>query len=570
MFVCTYMYMTLWVYTSEMNGKRIRERYLRAILRQDIAYFDRIGAGEVTTRIQTDTHLYHVAISEKVALVIRHLASFITGFALAFAKSWRLALALSSMLPCLGLVGTLMDIYIARYMQQSLESIATSGTFAEEVISSIRTAQAFNIQNILSGLFGAHIRKSEGADLKSAWWTGNGFAAFFFVIYASYGLAFSFGSTLINRGEADAGEVVNVIFAVIIGSFSLTLITSELQAITRGLGAAAKLYAAIDRIPTIDSSDPGGQKPTSIQGCITLENVKFSYPSRPNVPVLKGINLTFRAGKTAALVGASGSGKSTIVSFVERFYDPSEGVVRLDGVDVKELNIRWLRSSIGLVSQEPALFGTTIKGNVAHGLIGTPLEHVGEEEKMRLIKEACVKANADSFIRKLPEGYETLVGERGFLVSGGQKQRIAIARAIVSDPRILLLDEATSALDSQSEGVVQDALDKASAGRTTITIAHRLSTVKNADDIYVMGDGQILEHGTHTELLRAEGAYARLVRAQTLRESEEYRETGADDDDSDTEKVVQTPPEDMSWSARRLDNLLRVRLFGGGGILLSL
>ena len=208
---------------------------------------------------------------------------------------------------------------------------------------------------------------------------------------------------------------------------------------------------------------------------------------------------------------------------MERFYDPLSGSVKLDGVLLPELNLKWLRSQIGLVSQEPVLFSTTIKENVAHGLIGSPYEHVSDEEKFRLIKEACIKSNADGFIAKLPQGYDTMVGERGFLLSGGQKQRVAIARAIVSDPRILLLDEATSALDTQSEGIVQDALDKASAGRTTISIAHRLSTIKNVDQIFVMGEGIVLEQGTHHELLGNEGPYARLVQAQQLREGAETR-----------------------------------------------
>ena len=224
------------------------------------------------------------------------------------------------------------------------------------------------------------------------------------------------------------------------------------------------MFATIDRIPAIDSASPEGSKPETVTGKITLENVRFHYPSRPTVQILKGLSITFNAGKTAALVGASGSGKSTIISLVERFYDPTSGVVKLDGVDIRDLNPKWLRSQIGLVSQEPTLFATTIKGNVAHGLIGTQYERASEDEKFALIKEACIKANADGFIMKLPMGYDTLVGERGFLLSGGQKQRVAIARAIVSDPRILLLDEATSALDTQSEGIVQDALDKAAAG----------------------------------------------------------------------------------------------------------
>lgn len=235
-------------------------------------------------------------------------------------------------------------------------------------------------------------------------------------------------------------------------------------AVSNARSAAAKLYETIDRIPAIDSADPGGSKPSTVHGEIEFNGVTFSYPARPGVEVVKNLSITFEAGKTTALVGASGSGKSTIVSLVERFYDPTRGVVKLDGENLKDLNVKWLRSQIGLVSQEPTLFNTSVKENVAYGLIGTPHEHAPLEEKEALIKEACVQSNADGFICQLPAGYDTLVGERGLLLSGGQKQRVAIARAIVGDPRILLLDEATSALDTQSEGIVQDALDKAATG----------------------------------------------------------------------------------------------------------
>ena len=343
-----------------------------------------------------------------------------------------------------------------------------------------------------------------------------------------------------------------------IGSFSLVMAAPEMQAVANARGAAAKLFATIDRTPPIDSGDPSGLKPEKVTGEITLHNVKFNYPARPDIQILKDLSISFAAGKTSALVGASGSGKSTIVSLAERFYDPLEGQVRLDGVDLKDLNIKWLRSQIGLVSQEPILFATTIRGNVEHGFIGTKLEHASDEERFAAVKEACIKSNASGFISKLPLGYDTMVGERGFLLSGGQKQRIAIARAIVSDPPILLLDEATSALDTQSEGIVQNALDKAAAGRTTITIAHRcvylsvtlaegvtdpcssLSTIKDADQIYVMGDGQVLEHGTHAQLLAdTEGPYARLVQAQRLREAEqrgEDEESHSEDEEPTTTK----------------------------------
>ncbi|KAK7461381.1 hypothetical protein VKT23_008560 [Stygiomarasmius scandens] len=552
MFICTYIYMYFWVYTGEVNAKRIRERYLKAVLRQDVAYFDKVGAGEVTTRIQTDTHLVQQGISEKVALVVNFLAAFLTGFILAYARNWRLALAISSILPCIAIAGGVMNRFVSRYMQTALRHVAESGTIAEEVISSIRTVQAFGTQHILSGLYGKRINEIEKVDHKAAVAHGAGLSVFFFVVYASYGLAFNFGTTLIIQGHADVGQVINVIMSILVGSFSLAMLAPEMQAITHGRGAAAKLFATIERVPDIDSADASGDKMEDVKGEITLERVKFSYPSRPGVVVVRDLSLNFAAGKTTALVGASGSGKSTIISLVERFYDPLEGVVKLDGRDLKTLNLKWLRIQIGLVSQEPVLFATTIKDNVAHGLIGTPSEHLSDEEKFKLIKEACIKSNADGFISKLPLGYDTMVGERGFLLSGGQKQRIAIARAVVSDPKILLLDEATSALDTQSEGIVQDALDKAAAGllnktiegisiytssgRTTITIAHRLSTIKNADVIFVIGDGFVLEKGTHDELLNENGPYAKLVQSQKLREAERIEAEEEPSDEKNTEK----------------------------------
>jgi len=348
---------------------------------------------------------------------------------------------------------------------------------------------------------------------------------------------------------ADAGQIVNAFMAVLIGSFSLTMLGPDLQgefvvgltrlvsdgptAITNGRGVAVKLFATIEHVPDIDSTSPEGLKPENVFGQITLEDVQFSYPARPDVPLLKGVSLTFEAGKTTALVSASGSGKLTIVSLVEHFYDPLSGSVKLDDIVLPELNLKWLRSQIGLVSQEPILFSMTIKENVAHGLTGSPYEHASDEEKFKLIKEVCIKSNADGFIVKLPQGYDTMVSERGFLLSGGQKQRVAIVCAIVSDPRILLLDEATSALDTQSEGIIQDALNKASTVRTTISIAHRLSTIKDVDQIFVMGEGIVLEQGTHQELLANEGPYTWLVQAQKLRESAETQATETLDDNHD-------------------------------------
>lgn len=311
-----------------------------------------------------------------------------------------------------------MNIFERKYKEFALQSIAEGGTLAEEVISTVRTAQAFGTQETLAKKYDQHVVVAHEAERKTAIVHGIGLGIFFFVIYAAYGLAFYFGTTLILDGHANAGIVVNVFLAILIGAFSLALLAPEAAAIATAQAAAGKVFATIDRIPPIDSASEAGLKPNNIKGVITFEDVKFHYPSRPNVPILKGLTVTFQAGKTAALVGASGSGKSTVVSLVERFYDPISGVVRLDGVDIRDLNVKWLRQQIGLVQQEPSLFATTIKGNVAHGLIGTKWENAPEDEKFKLIKEACVKANADSFIEKLPLGYDTMVGERGFLLSG--------------------------------------------------------------------------------------------------------------------------------------------------------
>lgn len=282
------------------------------------------------------------------------------------------------------------------------------------------------------------------------------------------------------------------------------------------MAAASKIYSTIDRISPIDPSSDKGAKLDNVKGTLRLENIKHIYPSRPEVVVMENVSLTVPAGKVTALVGASGSGKSTIVGLVERFYSPIEGTVYLDDVDISTLNLRWLRQQIALVSQEPTLFSTTIFENIRHGLIGTKWENADAEKQAELIHEAAKKANAHNFITELPEGYETNVGDRGFLMSGGQKQRIAIARAIVSDPKILLLDEATSALDTKSEGVVQAALEAASEGRTTITIAHRLSTIRDADNIVVMSEGRIVEQGSYDQLLEQNGAFRKLVSAQAI------------------------------------------------------
>ncbi|TXT05079.1 hypothetical protein VHUM_03899 [Vanrija humicola] len=533
MFVCTYAYMLIWNYTSEAQGKRIRERYLRAI-----AWFDQMGAGEVATRIQTDCHLVQTAVSEKIAITIQHVSTFIAGFVVAYARQPRLAGVLTTILPVIMVAGGAMGYFETKYQTVALHCVSKAGTIAEEVISSIRTVQAFATGKLLGRKFNEKIDGSRKAGVTGASREAAGLCVMFFAVYAAYALAFVYGGRLVESGKTDSGAILNVFFAILIGSFSIVMIAPEMQSISKGRAAAAKLFETIDRVPEIDSANDGGDRPSSIQGTIAFDDVKFHYPSRPDVPVLKGLSTVFEAGKTCALVGASGSGKSTVIQLLERFYDPVAGRVLLDGKDIRTLNLKWLRQQIGLVSQEPTLFATTVRGNVEHGLIGSKWEHATDAERFELVKKACVAANADGFISKLPKGYDTMVGERGMLLSGGQKQRVAIARAIVSNPVILLLDEATSALDGQSERVVQDALDRASVGRTTIVIAHRLATVKNADKILVMGAGEIIEQGTHNSLLEDEnGAYFKLVTNQKLQQEAAEHMAQTFDDESDADEI---------------------------------
>ena len=542
MFVCIYIYMLIWNYTSETQSRRLRESYLRAVLRQDIAYFDELGAGEVATRIQTDCHLVQVSISEKIPIAVGYIATFITGFALAYARSPRLAGALTSILPVIMICGGIMAAAMTKYTTQSLKYVSKAGNIAEEVISSIRTVHAFATSKVLGKTFNNLIIQSRNNGIKGSFVEGTGLAIMFFAIYASYALAFVYGGILVAQGKADVGIVMNVFMSILIGSFSMAMLAPEIQSVSKGQAAAAKLYETLDRLPLIDSSDEGGLKPDTIEGTFTFDDVKFHYPSRPNVPILKGFSMTFDAGKTTALVGASGSGKSTVIQLVERFYDPIAGSVNLDGRDIRSLNLKWLRQQIGLVSQEPVLFATTVRGNVEHGLIGSKWENASDADRFELVKQACINANAHDFISKLPEGYDTIVGERGMLLSGGQKQRVAIARAIVSDPRILLLDEATSALDGHSERVVQDALDKAAIGRTTIVVAHRLATIKDADLIVVMGEGEIVEKGTHYSLLADEnGAYAQLVQNQKLSQKAAEKLAEDEEEEEDVDSIPGSP-----------------------------
>ncbi|KAK5999049.1 ABC multidrug transporter atrD [Cladobotryum mycophilum] len=537
-FAVTYVATVGFIYTGENISAKIRQHYLESCMKQNIGFFDKIGAGEIVTRITADTNLIQDGISEKVALTLTSISSLITSFVIAFANHWKLSLILSSVLLGIVLNGGLFSGYMMKNSKLSLESQAASGTLADEVLGSIRSAVAFGTQERLIRQYDKHLAKTEFYGFRSKASIGIMIGGMMMLLYLSYALAFWQGAVFLLRGDISLKHVLIVMMNIIMGSFSVGNISPNFQAFNSAIGAAAKIFDTIDRVSPIDPSLRGGDMIEDLQGHIELENIKHIYPSRPGVVVMNGVSLNIPAGKTTALVGASGSGKSTIVGLLERFYNPVEGTVYLDGRDITTLNLRWLRSQMALVGQEPTLFRTSIFNNIRHGLVGSRYEYAGEEYQRDLIMTAAKKANAHDFISDLPEGYDTSVGDRGFLLSGGQKQRIAIARAIVSDPKILLLDEATSALDTKSEGIVQQALEAASRGRTTITIAHRLSTIKDAHNIVVMSAGRIVEQGTHAELLENKSMYYDLVSSQSFKSGNELTEEEQDAIDEQQNRLI--------------------------------
>ncbi|KAG0045015.1 Multidrug resistance protein 1 [Gryganskiella cystojenkinii] len=526
MAVAAYGQMCFFTLSAENQTKKIRERYLHAILRQDVAWHDTSRNSEsLNTRLSADTQLIFDGLADKVGLCLSSLAAFVAGMVIAFTHGWKMSLVLLATMPLIAAAGAFMSSFAGDNSKEGQDSYASAGAVAEAAISSIRTVYAFDGQKRELQKFNVHIEEAYKSGVKKAIGTGIGMGSIMLILFSSYALAFWYGARVVRSGDMVSGDVLTVLFGVVVGSMSIGNVGPNVAVFAKAQAAAFQIFKTIERVPVIDSSSPTGAKPENLQGHIVLRDIDFAYPSRPDVPILRGLNVEVLPGQTIALVGHSGSGKSTIVGLVERFYDPLAGSIQLDGHELKDINVRFLRDSIGLVSQEPVLFNGTIKQNITYG--------VRKEQSiptMSEIEQACKLANAHEFISRLPHKYDTLVGERGALLSGGQKQRIAIARALIKNPKILLLDEATSALDTESERVVQAALDNAATGRSTIVIAHRLSTIMNADQIYVMDKGIVVEKGTHESLMAHGGIYSDYVAKQQLKSGGVDKERSAADD----------------------------------------
>ncbi|KAG5875736.1 hypothetical protein JTB14_010724 [Gonioctena quinquepunctata] len=517
MFVLSFISTTAFTYTASRQVFRLRSVYLSKIFNQDISWYDVHQTGDFSSRMSEDLYKFEDGIGEKIPMFLHFQIVFLTSLTIALIKGWELALICLTSLPATLIALGIVAFLTTKFAKKELDAYGSAGSIAEEVLSSIRTVVAFSGQEKEMERYDKNLVFARKNNIKRTMLSAIGMSFLWFLIYASYSLAFWYGVKLLleQRGWDDPvytpGNMVTVFFSVMTGSMNFGISSPYIEVFGISKAAASKIFSVIDNNPIINESKGKGDRPDSIKGNIKFRNVKFHYPSRTDVPILQGLNLEINPGDTVALVGSSGCGKSTVIQLIQRFYDPISGEVNLDGKNIKDLDLSWLRSHIGVVGQEPVLFGTSIMENIKYGNL-----EASEED----VVNAAKKANAHNFIQSLPNGYNTLVGERGAQLSGGQKQRIAIARALVKNPSILLLDEATSALDYTSEAKVQAALDSASVECTTIIIAHRLSTIRGAHKIIVLSDGVVVEQGTHEELMALKKDYYSLVMAQ-VRSSDE-------------------------------------------------
>ncbi|KAF7814001.1 ABC transporter B family member 19-like [Senna tora] len=502
--VGAYLEITCWRLVGERSAQRIRSEYLRAVLRQDIAFFDTdTTTADIMHGIASDVAQIQEVMGEKMAHFIHHVFTFICGYTVGFLRSWKVSLVVFSVTPLTMFCGIAYKAVYGGLTAKEEASYRKAGSVAEQAISSIRTVFSFVAEGQLASKYSGLLQKSVAFGVKMGFAKGGGMGVIYLVTYSTWALAFWYGSILIARNEIDGGAAIACFFGVMVGGRGLALALSYFAQFAQGTVAASRVFEIIDRVPEIDPYSTEGKKLWEVRGRIEFKDVSFAYPSRPHALILHSFNLVIPSARTLALVGASGGGKSTIFALIERFYDPIQGLITLDGHDLRSLQVKWLRDQIGMVGQEPILFATTILENVMMGK-----ENATKKEAI----DACIAANAHTFISSLPLGYDTQVGDRGIQLSGGQKQRIALARAMIKDPKILLLDEPTSALDSESEFIVQLAIDKISSGRTTIVIAHRIATVSTAHTIVVLDHGHVTEIGNHSQLMGKAGTYNNLFK----------------------------------------------------------
>jgi ATP-binding cassette subfamily B protein len=482
---------------------RLRSDIFRHLSRLPMSFFQEQRAGALSNRVSNDLGLVRDTMLNTVPQAARQSVILIGGLVFIFIASWKLSLIMLGSVPVVVLAIAFFGRKVRKHSKQAQDSLAEAGTVIEETVQGIADVKAFTNEPLEAKRYERSLNDFLGVTMRGAK-ARAGFLSF--VIFALFGtIAFVswYGARMLANGEIDWTNFASfILFSIFVGA-SLGSFPEIISQFQQTAGATERLRELLGMAPERD----GGDELAKLGGGLAFEGVGFRYPSRPEVKVLHDLTFSVEAGQRVALVGPSGAGKSTVFSLILGFNDAEEGRISFDGRASEELALQALRSQIAIVPQEVLLFGGSIRENIAYGLPGASDEAV---------RQAAERANADGFIRELPEGYETLVGPRGTKLSGGQRQRIAIARAILADPRILLLDEATSALDSESERLVNEALERLMEGRTSLVIAHRLSTVRHADRILVFQQGRIVESGTHDDLLERNGTYRFLVDTQLV------------------------------------------------------
>ncbi|NXF90452.1 ABCB8 protein, partial [Eubucco bourcierii] len=503
----TFGYLALLSRVGEQVAGSMRKELFMSLLRQEVVFFDANRTGQLVSRLTADIQEFKSSFKLAISQGLRSGTQTAGCFVSLYLLSPKLTTLLLLALPTLVGTGALIGAALRSLSRQAQEQVAKATGVADEVLGNIRTVRAFAMEEQQAGLYCTEVENASQLSQR----LGLGIAAFQGLSnLALNGIVLGtifIGGSLMAGDELSPGDLMSFLVASQTVQRSLANISILLGQVVRGLSAGARVFELLALEPSVGLRGGDTIPYPSLLGRIRFHRVYFSYPTRPGYPVLQDFSLTLPPCHTVAIVGPSGGGKSTVAALLERFYEPTQGTITLDGHDIATLDPSWLRGHvIGFISQEPVLFGTTILENIRFGKPGASDAEV---------YAAAQLANADGFIRSFPDGYQTVVGERGMALSGGQKQRIAIARALLKDPPVLILDEATSALDAQSEQLVQEALDRAAAGRTVLLIAHRLSTIRGADLIVVLAQGRVAEAGTHEELLRRGGLYAELIRRQT-------------------------------------------------------
>ncbi|WP_141594318.1 ABC transporter ATP-binding protein [Myxococcus sp. AB056] len=498
------MALRIYLFTNagERVVSRLRKDLFRALLSQEVGFFDSRRTGELTSRLSSDTTVLQTTVTANVSMMLRYAVTAVGGVGLLLYTSVQLTLVMLAVIPPVAIGGVFYGRRVRVISRQAQDALAASGEVAEEDLSGIRTVRSFAAERHEVERYSVAVDRSFMLAKKRALQTSVFMGVASIAGYGSIAAVLWYGGRLVVEGGLSVGELTSFLIYTMLVAFSFSGIAELWADFMRASGAAERVFELLDRKPAIGA---GGEQLTDLRGHVQFRGVHFAYPSRPDVPVLQGLDLELRPGEVVAVVGPSGAGKSTLASLLSRFYDPQNGEVLLDGHPLTSLEPEWLRRNIGMVAQEPQLFSCSIADNIRYGRPGATDAQV---------EEAARAANAHAYIERFPEGYGTQVGERGVQLSGGQKQRVAIARAVLKDPRLLILDEATSALDAESEHLVKDALERLMKGRTTLIIAHRLSTVANADRVLVLDGGLVIQSGTHASLMSQEGLYRRLVERQ--------------------------------------------------------